>query len=163
MKQYGIWLIKALLKLHQLANMEAIAICHSIIPWWWLTLFMHTMPHMFPFSWILYWKCFLFSFVLDTCKTTVNQPEIHHYLKASGGFRGAVASPSFQPQGIQNSYWYKMVLKHINSCIKCHFYTLQNMMTHTFWGRTHHTPCFIYYGFILASFKSPSNKTCFKF
>ena len=35
-----------------------------------------------------------------------------------------------------------------NSCMKCGVYTIQNMMTHTFRGCTHHTPCFIYYAFI---------------
>ena len=44
-----------------------------------------------------------------------------------------------------------------NSCMKCGVYTIQNMMTHTFRGCTHHTPCFIYYAFI-SLFKNPSNK-----
>ena len=42
-------------------------------------------------------------------------------------------------------YSYKNALKHINSLIKCHFYTSENMMTHTFRSCTHHTSCFIYY------------------
>ena len=40
------------------------------------------------------------------------------------------------PPGILKVYKkrYKNALIHINSCIKCHFYTLQNMATYTFRG-----------------------------
>ena len=44
-------------------NMQAIAICHSVISWWWLTLFQHTHTPSLLNS--LLWKPFLLPFVFE--------------------------------------------------------------------------------------------------
>ena len=60
------------------------------------------------------------------------------YYASSVGFRGARGAIAPLLPTLRNTknsmYLYKNALKHSNSYIKCHFYTLQNMTTHTFRG-----------------------------
>ena len=65
----------------------------------------------------------------------------------SGGFRGLGLYPLATSRNTKDSmYWYKM---HWNiQCINpCHFHTSQNIMTYTFRGCAHHTPCIMCYAF----------------
>ena len=62
----------------------------------------------------------------------------------SGEFRGRTnCSPLPPPCNLKEYRRINVVIYCINSCIKCHFHTLQTMMTHTFSDYTHLTPCFI--------------------
>ena len=55
-----------------------IAACHSVLSWCWLTFFLHTWSFFVEFS---AENSFSFHLLL-ILKTTGNQPDIHHHLKA---------------------------------------------------------------------------------